>query len=78
MNKHCVVSVSTYWTMSTRRIREDAPILLSFLTKFSCRSGRLLFTELGILVSSADAILRAVLIVSSLFDLPHLKGLWLI
>ena len=29
-------------------------------------------------VSSADAILRAALIVSSLFDLLHLKGLWLI
>lgn len=33
---------------------------------------------LGFCVSSADAILRAVLIVNLLFDLPHLKGLWLI
>lgn len=46
--------------------------------KFPCLNGPLLFTVLGIFVSSADAILRAILIVSSLFDLPHFKGLWLI
>lgn len=45
---------------------------------FVLRCGPQIITELWILWQLSWSILRAVLIVSPLFDLPHLKGLWLI